>query len=118
MAEPPPPEPQSEPREPAKRRGKSRMIAVRTTWKPADQARARPQLSCSKNISAFCAILFQRLSDDAHIGDARLFDCVHDGGEGSEGNVFIGADKNKLVARIANFLLEPGGDLDRKSTRL
>src|SRR5580698_843130 len=87
------------------------MTAVMARWKPADQARARPQLSCSKKISAFRAIFFQGLSDDADVGDARLFDGVHDGREGAEGNVLIGADKNKLVTRIANFLLEAGGDL-------
>src|SRR5271155_1906632 len=87
------------------------MTAVTARWKPADQARARPQLPCSKNISAFCAILFQRLSDDAHVGDARLFYRVHDGGKGSEGDVLVGADKNELVAGIANLLAEFGGDL-------
>src|SRR5208337_600594 len=87
------------------------MRAVTATWKPADQARARGQLSCSKKISAFCAILFDRLSDDAHVGDAGLFYRVHDRGECAEGNIFIGADENELVVRVANFLAEPGGDL-------
>ena len=80
------------------------MRAVTTAWKPADQASARPQLSCSKNISAFCAILFQRLSNDAYVGDARLLYRVHYSGEGTEGDVLIGTDKNKLVAGIANLL--------------
>src|SRR6202041_1310527 len=88
-----------------------RMTAVTARWKPADQARARPQLSCSKNISAFCAIFFQRLSDDAHVSDAGLFDRVHDGGESAKGNIFIGTNKNKLVARIANLLFQARGDL-------
>src|ERR1700687_196953 len=87
------------------------MAAVMATWKPSDHARAGPQGSCSKKISAFCAILFQRLSNDAHVGDARLLDRVHDGGEGTEGNVLIGADKNELLAGIANFLAERGGNL-------
>src|SRR3984957_5011325 len=87
------------------------MTAVTARWKPADQARARPQLSCSKKISAFCAIFFQRLSDDADVGDARLLHRVHDGGESAEGNVFIGADENELIARIANLLPKPGRDL-------
>src|SRR5271170_3172031 len=87
------------------------MAPVTATWKPADQLRARGQLSCSKNISAFRAIFFQRLSNDAHIGDARLLHRVHDGGEGTEGNVLIGADKNELVAGIANLLAQPGRDL-------
>src|ERR1039458_6323953 len=87
------------------------MIAVTATWKPADQPRARGQLSCSKNISAFCAILFHRLSHDADVGDAGLFYCVHDSGESAEGDVLIGADKNKLVMGIANLLAKFGGDL-------
>src|SRR5580698_400417 len=80
-------------------------------WKPADQARARPQLLCSKNISAFCAILFQRLSDDADVGDARLLDRVHNRGKGAEGDVLIGTDEDELVAGITNLLVEAGRDL-------
>ena len=55
--------------------------------------------------------MFQRLSDDADVGDARLFYRIHDGGEGAEGHVLIGADKDELVAGIANLLAELGGDL-------
>src|ERR1700691_6706816 len=87
------------------------MAPVPATWKPADQPRARGQLSCSKNISAFRAIFFQRLSNDAHIGDARLLYRVHDGGEGAERNVLIGADKDELVAGIENLLAEVCGGL-------
>src|SRR5580698_10269409 len=87
------------------------MIAVTATWKPADQVRARGQLSCSKKISAFCAILFQRLSHDAHVGDARLFYRVHDGCESAEGHVFVGADEDELIAGIADLLAALGGDL-------
>src|SRR5580658_1038968 len=87
------------------------MRAVSVMWKPADQARARPQLLCSKNISACCAILFQRLSDDADVGDARLLYRIHDGGEGTEGHVRIGAEKDELVAGIADLLPELGGNL-------
>src|ERR1700678_2954357 len=87
------------------------MAPVTATWKPADQPSARGQLSCSKNISAFRAIFFQRLSNDAHVGDARLLNRVHDGGEGAEGNILIGADENKLIAGIANLLAKFGGDL-------
>src|SRR5580704_6750455 len=86
------------------------MIAVTATWKPADQVRARGQLSCSKKISAFCAILFQRLSHDAHVGDARLLYRIHDGGESAEGYVLIGADEDELIARIADLLAEFGCD--------
>src|ERR1700683_1722605 len=80
------------------------MTAVTATWNPADQPRARPQLSCSKKISAFCAILFQRLSDDADVGDARLLYRIHDRGECSEGHILIGADEDGLIPRVANLL--------------
>src|SRR5271157_2745574 len=87
------------------------MRAVTARWKPADQPRARGQLSCSKNISAFCAIFFQRLSNDTYVGDARLLDRVHDRRESAERDVFVGTDKNELVVRITNFLPQFGGDL-------
>src|ERR1700688_1968389 len=86
-------------------------MAVTAKWKPADQASARGQLSCSKKISAFRAILFQRLSDDAHICDARLLHRVHDGGERAKGHVLIGADEDELIARIAHPLPYAGRDL-------
>ncbi len=34
---------------------------------------------------------FYRPGDDADVGDAGLFDRVHDGGEGTEGHLLIGA---------------------------
>ena len=38
------------------------------------------------------------------------FDRVHDGGEGAEGHIFIGADEDGLALRVADFLSDPGGD--------
>src|SRR5258707_11855217 len=87
------------------------MMALTAKWKPADQASARGQLSCSKKISAFCAILIQRLSDDAHIGNARLLHRVHDSGERAERNVLVGANEDELIARIAHPLPDAGGNL-------
>ena len=52
----------------------------------------------------------QRLSDDAHIGDAGRFDRIHDSGEGAEGHIFISADKDGLMLRVADFLFNPGGN--------
>ena len=75
-------------------------------WKAADQPSARPQRSCSIKMSALAAILFQRLGNNAHIGDARLLDRVHHGGEGAKRHIFIGAHKDRLVLRIANLLLQ------------
>ena len=59
----------------------------------------------------FYAILFERLGHNADIGDARLFDRVHDGGEGAEGHVLIGAYEDELIAGIPNPLPQLGRNL-------
>src|SRR6266849_9824852 len=76
-----------------------------------DQARVWPQRSCSKKISALAAMAFERLRDDAHVADAGLLDRVHHRGEGAERHVFVGAEKDRLMLRIANLLAELGSDL-------
>src|ERR1700686_2351612 len=60
---------------------------------------------------AMAAMTIHWLGNDAYVGDARLFDGVHYGGERSEGNIFIGAQINCLVLWIANLLLDDSGDL-------
>src|SRR3984957_745309 len=104
MASPPPPAPQPAPVGVARTALRMSNPATIPTCRPSDQASAGAQRSCSKKISAFACILFQRLGHDAHIADARLFHRVHHSGESSKGNVLVGADKNKLIARIANLL--------------
>src|ERR1700730_4070277 len=79
--------------------------------KISDQLRLRPQRSCSKKISALAAMRVQRLRDDTHVGDARRFHGVHDGGESAEGDIFVGADEDGLVLRVADFLFKFGPDL-------
>ncbi len=37
-------------------------------------------------------LLLDGLGDDADVGDAGLFDGVHDGGEGAKGDLLVGAD--------------------------
>src|ERR1700724_3061475 len=76
----------------------------------SDQVRLRPQRSCSKKISALAAMRVQRLSHDAYVGDARLFYCIHDRSEGAEGHIFVGANEDGLVLRVADFLLQAGAD--------
>src|SRR5581483_7625043 len=76
----------------------------------ADQARLCPQRSCSKKISPV-GMGFKRLRHDADVGDARLLDSIHDGSEGAEGNIFIGAKKSRLMLRVADFRLQLRGDL-------
>src|SRR5882724_3144345 len=51
------------------------------------------------------------LRHDAYTADARLLDRIHYGGEGAEGDVFIGADEDGVVARIANLLAQLRADL-------
>ncbi len=62
-------------------------------------------------------LLLQRLGDDADVGDARLFDGVHDGGEGSEGNLFVSAKiDDPLGGWPGAYTLQAGGqiiDVDR-----
>src|ERR1039458_5711194 len=76
-----------------------------------DQARLRPQRSCSKNISALASMTLQRLRHNTHIHDSRLLHRIHHLSEGAEGYVFVGADENGLVLRIADLLPQPGGNL-------
>jgi hypothetical protein len=43
------------------------------------------------------SLLLDGLGDDADVGDAGLLDCVHDGGEGAEGDGLIGADVDDFL---------------------
>src|SRR5690348_2654733 len=87
------------------------IAAVIAMCSPTDQDKLRPQLSCSKKISAFAAIGLERLGDDAYVADPGSLDCVHHSGEGAERNVFIGAQENRLMLGIANLLPQPVANL-------
>src|SRR6266404_3309014 len=65
----------------------------------------------SISVSVTAAMGIHRLRNDAHVADARLFDCVHHGGEGSKRDIFIGAQIDRLVLRIANLLPQSRSDL-------
>ena len=52
-----------------------------------------------------------RLRNDADVADARLLDGVHHGGEGAKGDIFVGAQEDRLVLRVANPLLQARSDL-------
>src|SRR3981081_4365403 len=52
-----------------------------------------------------------RLRDEAHIADTCLFDGVHHGGEGAKRNIFVGAQIDRLVLRIANLLSQARSNL-------
>src|ERR1700733_12245367 len=62
-------------------------------------------------VSALAAMRIHGLRDDAHIADSRLFDGVHDGREGAKRHIFVGAQINGLMLRIANLLLQGRSDL-------
>ena len=49
---------------------------------------------------------FERLGDDGDVGDAGLFNGIHDGGECAEGDVFVGAEIDDLMGGIGAHLME------------
>src|SRR6266545_3050327 len=53
---------------------------------------------------------FERLGDNAYVGDAGPLYRVHYRGEGPEGNIFIGADEDALAPGIADFGVQPLGN--------
>src|SRR5215475_720339 len=81
------------------------MANTKPTCSAADRARLGPQRSCSKKISPL-AMGLERLRHDADVGDTRLLDRIHHGSECPEGDVFVGAEINRLMQRVANFLLQ------------
>src|SRR5712692_6723407 len=62
-------------------------------------------------MSALAAMGVNGLRHDTYVPDACLFDGIHYSGESAKGNIFIGAQVNRLVLRIANSLLQGGPDL-------
>uniref|UniRef100_E6QHZ2 Uncharacterized protein n=1 Tax=mine drainage metagenome TaxID=410659 RepID=E6QHZ2_9ZZZZ len=66
-------------------------------------------LGVGAGLSALFGI--ERLSDNADVGDACLFDGIHDGGEGSEGNAFVGAKVDDLMGRVGAGLMETLGEV-------
>src|SRR3981189_1422441 len=68
-------------------------------------------MSISVSVSVMAAMGIHRLRNYAHIADARLLDGVHHGGEGAKRDIFIGAQIDRLVLRIANLLLQARSNL-------
>src|SRR5258706_15359172 len=80
------------------------MIATATpTCSPADHARLRPQRSCSKKISPL-AIGLKRLGHDAHVSDSRTLHRIHNRCKCAERYVFVRAQEDRLMLRIAHLL--------------
>ena len=46
------------------------------------------------------------MSDDGDVGDASLFDGIHDGGESAEWYIFVGAEINDLMGWVGAHLME------------
>ena len=58
------------------------------------------------------SLRLQRLGDDADVGDPGLFDCIHDGREGAEGNALVGAEVDDALGRITTGLEASGKLVD------
>src|SRR4029077_14473980 len=69
------------------------------------------RLYISISVSVMAAVRIHRLSNYAHVADARLFDGVHHGGKGAKRDIFIGAQIDRLVLRIANLLFQARSNL-------
>src|ERR1017187_9863170 len=67
-------------------------------------------MSCM-SILAMAAVGIHRLRNDADVADACLLNGVHHGGEGAKRNIFVGAQEDRLVLRVANPLLQARSDL-------
>src|ERR1019366_1596009 len=67
-------------------------------------------ISCM-SILAMAAVGIHRLRNDADVADACLLNGVHHGGEGAKRNIFVGAQADRLVLRVANPLLQARSDL-------
>src|SRR5208282_5830926 len=83
---------------------------VNARCSPADQARGRPRLPLARSL-VVAAMGINGLRHDAYVTDAGLLDCVHHGGEGAKGDVFVRAQVNRLMPGIANPLFQGGSDL-------
>src|SRR6516164_3253125 len=111
IASPPPPAPHIAPRRAGRITPNKTMIPARARCSPTDIARGRPRLPCSRKMSVSAAILVERLGHDAHVGNASALDCVHDGGEGAERDLLIGANEDRLVLGIPYSLAQAGFDV-------
>src|SRR6266567_8691983 len=86
------------------------MATATPTCRPADHARLRPQRSCSKKISVL-AMGLKGLGHDAHVGNSRPFHSIHDRGKRAKGHIFIRAQENGLMLRVANLLPQLASNL-------
>src|SRR6266852_1040359 len=68
-------------------------------------------ISVSVSVSVMAAMGIHGLRNYAHVADAGLFDGVHHGGESAKRDIFIGAQINRLMLRIANLLPQARSNL-------
>src|ERR1700724_1044512 len=65
----------------------------------------------SISVSVTAAVGIHRLRNYAHVAEARLLDGVHHGGESAKRDIFIGAQIDRLVLRVANLLFQARSNL-------
>src|SRR5579883_3435697 len=111
MASPPPPAPQVEPDLPGRKTPNRMIIPVRATCSPTESARGRPRWLCSRKMSVSAAILVEGLSNDTDVSDTGAFNRIHDRGEGSEGDILVGANEDGLVLRVTDSLAQTSFDV-------
>src|SRR6266481_5408539 len=97
------------------------MAAATRPCNTREPAKVRPSLSLSmyspwpswKFVAMAPSSRFQRLGDDADVGDAGLFDRIHDRGEGAEGHALVGPEvDDALGVRFASGLQQRGELVD------
>src|SRR5215468_9642127 len=111
IASPPPPAPHTSPRRPGRITPNSTSNPANARCNPRETASGLRRAACSKNISASACIRVQRLCHDAHVGDTGALDGVHHRGERAEGHILVGADKYRLILRVADLLAQLRLDL-------
>src|SRR3979490_985532 len=68
-------------------------------------------VSVSVSLSVMAARSIHRLRNYTDVADAPLLEGGHHGGEGAKRDIFIGAQINRLMLRIANLLLQARSNL-------
>src|SRR6267154_4015742 len=95
------------------------MAAATRPCSTREPAKVAPSLSLSmyspwpswKFVAMAPSSRFQRLGDDADVGDAGLFDRIHDRGEGAEGHALVSPEiDDAFGVRLASGF-QQGGEL-------
>src|SRR6266550_7464030 len=95
------------------------MAAATRPCNTREPAKVRPSLSLSmyspwpswKFVAMTPSSRFQRLGDDADVGDAGLFDGIHHRGEGAEGHTLVGPEVDDAFGVGFAGGFQQGGEL-------